>query len=403
MSKTTNHRDDLGVETRLGHLGRDPASHGRTVNTPIYRASTYVWPDTATQEAEAERAKDPAWRGAMYGRLGNPTTMAFEDAVAELEGGFRGLIMPSGLAAIVGAVLAVAKSGDHLLVTDNVYPSARNVFVNVLSRYGIETEFFDPLAPDELAGRFRKNTRALYLEAPGSDTFEVQDVPRLAEIAHAHDALVLFDNTWATPYFFRPFDHGVDISLHAATKYLVGHSDAMLGLIVTKREIYPDVRATVRGLGYTAGPDDAYLALRGLRTLGVRLERHERSAIEVAQWLERHPAVLGVRHPALPHHPGHATWRRDFTGSSGLFSFELPAGPRQALNAFLDGLRLFAMGASWGGFESLVKLPHATRLFQPLDPQRQIIRLHVGLETVDDLLADLDAALGAFTHARERL
>ena len=393
---------DHDFATRLGHVGRDPAAHGGTVNTPVYRASTFVWPDTASQEAQRELARDPAYRGTMYGRLGNPTTVAFEDAVAELEGGFRGLIMPSGLAAIVGAVLGVAKSGDHILVTDNVYPSARNVFLNTLTRYGIETSFFDPLDVDSLASHIRKNTRVVYLEAPGSDTFEVQDVPRIAEVAHAHGALVLFDNTWATPYFFKPFEHGVDISLHAATKYLVGHSDAMLGLIVTTRDIYPDVRSTVRGLGYIAGPDDAYLALRGLRTLGVRLDRHERSAIEVAEWLPRQQAVLGVRHPAFEHHPGHAVWKRDFTGSSGLFSFELPATSPQVLNTFLDHLQLFSMGASWGGYESLVKLPHATRTFQPLDPKRQIIRLHVGLESVADLIGDLDHALGAFADARAR-
>jgi len=393
---------DHDFATRLGHVGRDPAAHGGTVNTPVYRASTFIWPDTASQEAQRELARDPAYRGTMYGRLGNPTTVAFEDAVAELEGGFRGLIMPSGLAAIVGAVLGVAKSGDHILVTDNVYPSARNVFLNVLTRYGIETSFFDPLDVDSLASHIKKNTRVVYLEAPGSDTFEVQDVPRIAEVAHAHGALVLFDNTWATPYFFKPFEHGVDISLHAATKYLVGHSDAMLGLIVTTRDIYPDVRSTVRGLGYIAGPDDAYLALRGLRTLGVRLDRHERSAIEVAEWLSRQQAVLGVRHPAFEHHPGHAVWKRDFTGSSGLFSFELPATSPQVLNTFLDHLQLFSMGASWGGYESLVKLPHATRTFQPLDPKRQIVRLHVGLESVSDLIGDLDHALGAFVDARAR-
>lgn len=391
-----------GVDTRLGHLGRDPAAHGGTVNTPVYRASTYIWPDTATLEAELARADDPSHRGALYGRAGNPTTIAFEDAVAELEGGFRGLIMPSGLAAIVGAVLSVARAGERILVTDNVYPSARQAFLNVLTRYGIGIDFFDPLDLEALPARIRADTRALYLEAPGSDTFEVQDVAAIAAIAHARGALVLFDNTWATPYFFKPFEHGVDISLHAATKYLVGHSDAMLGLIVTRRELYAEVRDVVRGLGYTAGPDDAYLALRGLRTLGVRLERHQRSALEVAEWLARHPAVLNVRHPALPHHPGHAVWRRDFTGSSGLFSFELPATPRPVLNAFLDSLRLISMGASWGGFESLVKLPHATRLFQPLDPARQIVRLHVGLESVADLTADLDHALGAFTHALGR-
>lgn len=403
---SSNHKGgasrDHDFATRLGHVGRDPAAHGGTVNTPVYRASTFVWPDTASLDVQRELAKDPAYRGIMYGRLGNPTTVAFEDAVAELEGGFRGLIMPSGLAAIVGAVLSVAKAGEHILVTDNVYPSARNVFLNTLTRYGIATTFFDPLDVDNLALRIRKNTRLVYLEAPGSDTFEVQDVPRIAEVAHAHGALVLFDNTWATPYFFKPFEHGVDISLHAATKYLVGHSDAMLGLIVTRREIYPDVRSTVRSLGYIAGPDDAYLALRGLRTLGVRLDRHERSAIEVAEWLSRHDAVLGVRHPALEHHPGHAVWKRDFTGSSGLFSFELPATSPQVLNTFLDHLQLFAMGASWGGYESLVKLPHATRTFQPLDPKRQIIRLHVGLESVADLIGDLDHALGAFADARAR-
>lgn len=380
-------RDD----TLLTHLGRDPANHAGTVNTPVYRSSTFIWPDTSTLGDHLANADDPHYRGHIYGRNGNPTTAAFEDAVAQLEGGFRGLIMPSGLAAIVGAVLAVARAGDHILVTDNCYWHARQVFDQILPRYGIQATYFAPMLGADIAGLIQPNTRLVYAEAPGSSTFEVQDIPALARVAHAHGALLMLDNTWATPLFFKAFEHGVDISIHAATKYLVGHSDAMLGVIVTTEPLYASVRETVRQLGYIASADDAYLGLRGLRTLGVRLRQHERSALLVAQWLQQHPHVAQVLHPALPGATGHDVFKRDFLGSTGLFGVVLKPVPEALIKTFLDSLHLFAMGASWGGFESLIRT-------QQRHPSAQIapgvlLRLHVGLEAVEDLIADLQQGL----------
>ena len=384
---TQRMRDD----TLLTHLGRDPASHEGSVNTPVYRSSTFIWPDTSTLPNHLHNADDPHYRGHIYGRNGNPTTAAFEDAVAQLEGGFRGLIMPSGLAAIVGAVLAVARAGDHILVTDNCYWHARQVFEQILPRYGIQATYFAPMLGEDIAGLIQPNTRLVYAEAPGSSTFEVQDIPALARAAHANGALLMLDNTWATPLFFKAFEHGVDISIHAATKYLVGHSDAMLGVIVTTEPLYASVRETVRQLGYIASADDAYLGLRGLRTLGVRLRQHERSALIVAHWLQQRPEVAQVLHPALPGATGHAIFRRDFLGSTGLFGVVLKPAPEPLISTFLESLRLFAMGASWGGFESLIRT-------QQRHPSAQIadgvlLRLHVGLEAVEDLIADLQQGL----------
>lgn len=384
---TQRMRDD----TLLTHLGRDPASHEGSVNTPVYRSSTFIWPDTSTLPNHLHNADDPHYRGHIYGRNGNPTTAAFEDAVAQLEGGFRGLIMPSGLASIVGAVLAVARAGDHILVTDNCYWHARQVFDQILPRYGIQATYFAPMLGEDIAGLIQPNTRLVYAEAPGSSTFEVQDIPALARAAHAHGALLMLDNTWATPLFFKAFEHGVDISIHAATKYLVGHSDAMLGVIVTTEPLYAGVRETVRQLGYIASADDAYLGLRGLRTLGVRLRQHQSSALTVARWLQQRPEVAQVLHPALPGASGHAIFQRDFLGSTGLFGVVLKPAPAPLINTFLESLRLFAMGASWGGFESLIRT-------QQRHPSAQIapgvlLRLHVGLEAVEDLIADLQQAL----------
>jgi len=384
---TQRMRDD----TLLTHLGRDPASHEGSVNTPVYRSSTFIWPDTSTLPNHLHNADDPHYRGHIYGRNGNPTTAAFEDAVAQLEGGFRGLIMPSGLASIVGTVLAVARAGDHILVTDNCYWHARQVFDQILPRYGIQVTYFAPMLGEDIAGLIQPNTRLVYAEAPGSSTFEVQDIPALARAAHAHGALLMLDNTWATPLFFKAFEHGVDISIHAATKYLVGHSDAMLGVIVTTEPLYAGVRETVRQLGYIASADDAYLGLRGLRTLGVRLRQHQSSALTVARWLQQRPEVAQVLHPALPGASGHAIFQRDFLGSTGLFGVVLKPAPEPLINTFLESLRLFAMGASWGGFESLIRT-------QQRHPTAQIaagvlLRLHVGLEAVEDLIADLQQAL----------
>ncbi|MEE1925158.1 cystathionine beta-lyase [Pseudomonas sp. 148P] len=386
MEPLNDWRDD----TRLTHAGRDPASHGGTVNTPLYRASTFVWPNARTLPDYLQRADDPHLREHIYGRNGNPTTAAFEDAVAALEGGFRSLVMPSGLAAIAGAVLALVKAGDHVLVTDNCYGNARQLFERVLPETGVEVEFFPPLLGSDIAALMRAETRLVYAEAPGSNTFEVQDIPALARVAHAHGALLVMDNTWATPLFFKPFVHGVDVSIQAATKYLVGHSDAMLGVITTSEALYSQVRERVRLLGYIAGSDDAWLGLRGLRTLGVRLRQHQRSALAVARWLTARPEVLKVLHPALPDCPGHALFQRDFLGASGLFGVVLRPVPEAALHAFLDGLQLFAQGASWGGFESLIRIAHGRRRFPGALPDGPLLRLHVGLEAVEDLIADLD-------------
>jgi cystathionine beta-lyase len=385
------------ADTLLTHLGRDPASHQGAVNTPVYRSSTFIWRDTSVLEDFHSQGKDPHYRGHIYGRNGNPTTSAFEDAVAELEGGFRGLIMPSGLAAIVGAVLAVARAGEHILVTDNCYWHARQVFDNLLSRYGIEASYFDPMIGADIAGLIRPNTRAIYLEAPGSNTFEVQDIPAIARAGHEQGVAVLLDNTWATPLFFRAFEHGVDISIHAATKYLVGHSDAMLGVIVTSEALYSQVRSVVRDLGYIASADDAYLGLRGLRTLGVRLRQHQQSALTVAHWLQQRPEVLRVLHPALPQTPGHLFWKRDFLGSTGLFGFTLRPLPQTAIEQFLNGLKLFAMGASWGGYESLIRQQTPVRTQTPWPDEGVLFRIHVGLEDVDDLIEDLQQGLEALS------
>ena len=397
-----NHRDNssFGEATRLTRVGRDPAAHAGAVNTPVFRASTFVWESVAEQEDFGRRMADPADHVIPYGRLGNPTTQALEDAVAELEGGFRGLIAPSGLAAISGALLASLETGDHALIVDSCYWNTRKFCDLVLKRAGIEVTYYDPSIGAGIAALIQPNTRVVYVESPGSQTFEIQDVPAIAEAAHKAGAIVILDNTWATPLFFKPFDHGVDISIQAATKYIVGHSDAMLGLITTTKDLYIPTRTVVRQLGYTAGGDDAYLGLRGLRTLDVRLRRHFESGVQVAEWLQGRREVAQVLHPALPSFPGHALWKRDFTGASGLFSIVLKSFPKPAIDAFLDGLELFGMGASWGGYESLVKREALQRSAGPA-PEGVVLRLHVGLEDPDDLIADLAAGLDRLSRFSE--
>jgi cystathionine beta-lyase len=301
-------------------------------------------------------------------------------------------------------LLSVVRAGDHLLVTDSAYGPTRNFCEHVLSRLGVTTTYYDPLLGSAVAGEFRDNTRAIYLEAPGSLSFEMQDVAAIARIAHDKRALVLMDNTWATPLYFRPLEHGVDLAIQAGTKYIGGHSDVMLGTISANAATVTALKSTVRHTGLCEGPDDVYLGLRGLRTLAVRLERHYRSGLEIARWLEQRPEVLRLLHPAMPSHPGHAIWKRDFTGASGLFSMVLKPVPQQAVYAFLDTLELFGIGASWGGYESLAipfdcaPVRTATR-WQPGGPT---VRFHIGLEAVEDLIADLErgfAALAAVAHA----
>ncbi|EWY41770.1 cystathionine beta-lyase [Skermanella stibiiresistens SB22] len=384
-------------DTILTHAGSDPRSNHGIVNPPVYHASTVLFPTVAAMN-EAGHSFD----GVRYGRIGTPTSQAFESAVAELEGGFKAVSAPSGLGAITTALLAFVSAGDHILVTDSIYGPNRLFCSDMLRRMGVEAEFYDPLIGAGIERLMRPNTRVVFLESPGSLTFEVQDVPAIAAVAKRAGAITMIDNTWATPLFFRPFDHGVDLSVHAATKYMVGHSDAMLGVITTgSEEIWKRLKANAVQLGTCAGPDDLYLGLRGLRTMGTRLRQHQETGLALASWLKDRPEVARILHPALPDDPGHALWRRDFTGASGLFAMELKPYSAQAVAAFLDGMELFGMGYSWGGYESLIlpfhpeKLRTATRW----KSDGPMIRLHAGLEDVGDLIADLERGLARLAAA----
>ncbi len=372
--------------TRLVHSGREPGSP--FVNPPVVHASTVLFDNLAQMKGKAE--KPAKW---VYGRRGTPTSAALEDIVAEMEGAEGCVLTPSGLAACSLALLAVLKAGDHLLMIDSVYGPTRLVCDGLLKRYGVETTFFDPLIGAGIAALIRPNTRAIFLESPGSLTFEMPDVPAITAVARARDIVTLIDNTWATPLFFRPLEHGVDVSIMAATKYLVGHSDAMVGTVAAGPRAWRQVKQTHGDLGMFTGPDDMYLALRGLRTLEVRLARHQASALAIAGWLEARPEVARVLHPGLPSDPGHAVWMRDFDGSAGLFAFELNPVSEAAVAAFLDGLELFGLGYSWGGFESLVTHaePAPIRTAVPWTAPGPLIRLQIGLEDVADLIADLES------------
>jgi cystathionine beta-lyase len=350
-------------------------------------------------EDAAERRLEKGWSN--YGRAGSPTTFALEDAVASLEGGYGATAVPSGLAAIAGAMLSFVMAGDHIMVSDAVYAPTRWFCDTLPQRLGVEVTYYDPEVGASIGSLLRPNTRLVFLESPGSLTFEVQDVSAIAAAAKANETLVLLDNTWATPLYFRPFEHGVDLSIHAATKYIVGHADAMLGIIVSAEPHYRQVRRMTQLLGYAVGPDDAYLALRGLRTMAVRLARHQETALALARWLRQRPEVSEVRFPSLPGCPGHDLWRRDFSGASGLFGVVLQNYSKDAVAAMLDGLELFGMGYSWGGYESLIlpvepgKVRTATAWAAP----GPVLRVHAGLEDPADLIADLEAGFERLRHA----
>jgi cystathionine beta-lyase len=389
------------VDTILTTAGRDPASNHGVVNPPVYHASTIIFPSVAAQEEAAKYPHDKMG----YGRSGTPTQRALEEAVAQLEGAYRCVAVQSGLAAISGAVLGFVAGGDHVLMTDSAYGPARRLCNLMLKKFGVETTYFDPMIGKDIAGLMRPNTKLVYVEAPGSLTFEVQDIPAIAEVAHKGGATVIADNTWATPLYYKPFDMGADVVVHAGTKYVVGHSDAMLGLIDCTKETYETVKSTTQLLGYHAAPDDSYLGLRGLRTLAVRLRRHEQSALQIAEWLKGRPEVAQLLHPAFPDCPGHDIWKRDFTGSSGLFAFILKPGySKQAVDALLDGMKLFGMGYSWGGFESLIirAKPEMFRTAAPWPTDRTVIRLHIGLDDVEDLKADLAAGFERLAQANKK-
>ena len=384
-------------ETDVTTAGRHPAKQYGAVNPPVVRASTIVFPTVA----DMDKAKAKPFDSVYYGRVGTPTTFAFEEAMAQLEGGYRSIACASGLAAINVALTAFVSSGDHVLIVDSAYdPIRRNCDV-WLKRMGVETTYYDPRIGAGIKSLMRPNTRVVFVESPGSLTFEVQDIPAIADVAHAGGAIVVMDNTWATPLFFQPFSHGVDVSVQAATKYIVGHSDAMLGTVTTTEKTFLPARRQASIIGACASPDDCSLGSRGIRTLAVRLARHQETALKLVHWLKARPEVARIIHPALPESPDHALWKRDFLGSSGLFGVILKSCSKQAEAAFLDHLELFAMGFCWGGYESLILPvdPASHRSAVPWKAEGPLIRIHAGLEDADDLIADLDAGFARLKKA----
>ncbi|MBO6826629.1 MAG: cystathionine beta-lyase [Sneathiella sp.] len=379
-------------ETKLVVAGRSPEDNFGIVNAPVYHASTVLY-STLDELQQRHKERSEGKQVVTYGRMGTPTTWSLENAVAEIEGGYRCQIFPSGLAACAHAIQAFVGAGDHVLVTDSVYGPTRAYCDNVLKRFGVETTYYDPLIGSGISELIKSNTKVVFVESPGSQTFEMQDIPAIADAAHKAGAVVIMDNTWASPLYYKPFEHGVDVSVQAGTKYIVGHSDVMMGTITATKEHWPAIQACANLAGQTAGPDDVYLAQRGLRTLSVRLKQHMENGLKVAEWLKGRPEVHSVLHPAMEHHPGHDLWKRDFLGASGLFSIQLKALERPALAAFMDNLELFGMGYSWGGYESLIIYadPSSYRTATKWDNTNPLIRLHIGLESPDDLIADLEA------------
>lgn len=370
-------------ETKTSSLGRMSAAHFGVVNTPVYRASTILFPDMASLKA----GKQPY----TYGRRGTPTSRSFEEAISDLEGAARTVTVPSGLNAIAVAILSVCGAGDHLLMVDTAYEPTQHLCERTLKRLGIETSYYAP--GDDIAPLLKSNTKAVFCESPGSLTFEVQDIPAIARAAHAHGASVLIDNTWATPIFFQPLKHGVDLSIQAATKYIGGHADVMLGYVSANDSHAARLVETHGNLGLYASGDDCFLGLRGLRTLPVRLARHQETGLTLARWLAGRPEVARVLHPALPGDPGHDLWQRDFSGACGLFGVVMKPASEAAIAAFVDGLHHFGIGWSWGGFESLIVPAHIQRRARPFAAEGPVLRIHAGLEDAGDLIADLEQGL----------
>jgi len=373
----------LRSRSRLVHLGRDSEASQGFVNVPPYRGSTVLFPDVASLSTEDQRY--------TYGTHGTPTTDALTEAWSAIAGAAGTVLVPTGMAAIALALLSAVGAGDHLLVTDSAYQPARRFCDGMLTRMGVETTYYDPRVGAEIASLFRPNTKAVFVESPGSQSLEVQDIPAIAEVAHARGACVVADNTWATPLFFPPHARGVDLAIEAGTKYLSGHSDLLLGLVSANADWLERLRRAERQLAIPAGPEDVYLALRGLRTMELRLREAERQALVLAEWLGARPEVQRVIHPARPDHPDHGLWKRDFAGSSGLFSVVLKPASAEAVATMLDGLELFGLGYSWGGFESLV-IPFDCGTYRTATrwaPGGPALRFSVGLEDIDDLKDDL--------------
>jgi cystathionine beta-lyase len=384
----------LAPETAIVHAGRGKDLTGPFVNPPVVHASTVLFDSVDDMLERRQRYS--------YGRRGTPTIEALESAVSALEGAAGTVICPSGLSAVSTALLASVSAGDRVLMADCVYAPSRHFADVVLKRLGVDTVYFDPTIGAGIEALFGPRTRAVYLESPGSLTFEMQDIPAIAAVAHAHGATVIADNTWATPLYFKPLAHGVDLSVQAATKYLGGHSDVMLGTVSVNAQHWPALHETHQSLGLCAGPDDIYLTLRGMRTLAVRLERQMRSGLAIAAWLTQRADVARVLHPALAGDPGHQLWKRDMTGASGLFGFVLAGWSEAGAKRFIDGLRLFGIGASWGGYESLAILARLTRARTATAAQLEgpLIRLHIGLEDPNDLIADLAQSFAAVAASR---
>ncbi len=384
----TMHKDK--PETKIVSEGRMSAEHFGAVNTPVYRASTILYPGLAAIKANTQPY--------TYGRRGTPSTQSFEEAISALEGAARTVSVTSGIQAIGLAILSVCSAGDHLLMVDSCYEPTRILCDRTLKRFGIQTTYY---APDEdIAAHLKPDTKAVFCESPGSLTFEMQDVPAIARAAHAHDASVLMDNTWATPLFFRPLEHGVDLSIQAATKYIGGHADVMLGYVAANEKHAGRLHQTHGDLGLYASGDDCFLGLRGLRTLAVRLARHQETGLVLARWLKARPEVARILHPALPGDPGHSLWKRDFSGSCGLFGVVLKPVSEAALAAFVDGLQHFGIGYSWGGFESLIVPAHIRRTVRPFQAEGPVLRIHAGLEDPGDLIADLEKGLARMNDTK---
>ncbi len=389
---TKDDKATKGVNTRLAHIGPNPLDFHGFVNPPVVHASTVLFPDAKTMEVRGQKY--------TYGTRGTPTTDALTKAFDELEGSAGTVLVPSGLMAVVLPLLGFTKAGDHVLITDSVYHPTRAFADQMLSRYGIDVEYYDPRIGGGIERLMRENTSVVFTESPASNTFEVQDIPAIAQVAHEHGAVVMMDNTWATPLFFKALGFGVDVSIHAATKYPAGHSDILLGSVSANAAHWPTLWQAFVMIGAPAGPDDAYQVLRGLRTMGIRLERHQKTALEVARWLEGQPGIARVLHPALASFPDNALFQRDFSGSSGIFSIVLDGGGKAKAHAFLDALEIFGLGYSWGGYESLaLHVSIADRTVGERDYAGPIIRLQIGLEDADDIKRDLEKALAAANAA----
>ena len=384
-------KDKGKPETIAVHAGHMSAEHFGAVNTPVYRASTILFPTL-----DAMESRDKPY---VYGRRGTPSSRSLEDAVTALEGGARTVLCPSGANAIATAILSVCRAGDHLLMVDSCYNPTRIFCDKLLKRFGVETTFYDPAIGAGIESLFRPNTTAVFCESPGSLTFEIQDVPAIARVAHAKGASVLLDNTWATPLYFNAFAHGVDLSILAATKYVGGHADLMMGYVCANTSHEARLHATHDELGLCSSGDDCFLALRGLRTMPLRLKQHQETALKLARWPAMRPEVERVLHPALEGDPGHAIWKRDFAGACGLFGVVLKPVAHHALAAFMDNLELFGMGFSWGGYESLIVTSHTHRTAKPFHTDGPLIRIHAGLENADDLIADLEQGFARMARA----